>query len=42
MVKKCVKCGVPLEGLLYRIIAKPIFRIKESDKEKNVCNKCEK
>lgn len=41
MVKKCLKCGVPLEGFLYKIIAKPIFRIKPSEKKEGYCNKCE-
>jgi hypothetical protein len=40
MVKKCLKCGVPLEGLGYRFVAKLIFGIKPG-KNKNICNKCE-
>lgn len=42
MVKKCKKCGVPLEGLGYKLIAKPLFRILPSKKKKGLCNKCEK
>jgi hypothetical protein len=34
MAKKCIKCGVPLEGLMYKIIAKPIFGVKPSKKKK--------
>jgi len=41
MAKKCIKCGVPLEGLMYKIIAKPIFGVKPSKKKKGLCNKCE-
>lgn len=38
--KKCKKCGVPLEGFLYKIIARPFFGIRpEKD---GLCNKCEK
>jgi hypothetical protein len=39
--KKCLKCGVPLEGLAHKLIGGPIFRIKPSVKKKGVCNKCE-
>jgi hypothetical protein len=41
MTKKCNKCGVPLEGLGYKLIARPIFGIKPGRK-KSICNKCEK
>jgi len=41
MPKKCKQCGVPLEGLRYKLIAKPIFRIKPSEKDPELCNKCE-
>ena len=39
MVKKCKKCRVPLEGVRYRIIAKPLFGIKPG--KNGCCNKCE-
>jgi len=35
------KCGVPLEGFMYNLIAKTLFRVMPSKKEKGVCNKCE-
>jgi hypothetical protein len=41
IAKKCAKCGVPLRGFLYRIIAKPLFRVLPSKKKKGLCNKCE-
>ena len=41
MAKKCIKCGVPLEGFMYKIIAKPIFCVRPSQKKKGLCNKCE-
>ena len=41
MSKKCKKCGVALEGFLYKWIAGPLFDIKPSDKEEDTCNKCE-
>lgn len=41
MAKKCEKCGVPLEGFLYKIIARPLFGIEPSKKKKGLCNKCE-
>ena len=40
IVKKCKKCGVPLEGVLYNLIAAKIFRVKPSDKDPGICNKC--
>jgi hypothetical protein len=39
--QKCAKCGVPLEGFWYRIIAKSLFGVKPSTKKKGLCNKCE-
>ena len=41
MVKKCKKCGVPLEGFLYNLIAKPLFGVIPSQKKPELCNKCE-
>jgi hypothetical protein len=41
-IKKCRKCNVPLEGLLYNLIAKALFGVKPSKKKKGLCNKCEK
>ena len=40
MIKKCKKCGVPLEGLLSKI-PKFLFGVKPSEKKKGLCNKCE-
>lgn len=40
-MKRCKKCGVPLEGILYTMIAKAIFGVKPSEKEPDTCNKCE-
>jgi hypothetical protein len=40
MVKKCEKCKVPLEGIGYRFIARPLFGVRPG-KKKNICNKCE-
>ena len=41
MPKKCKKCKVPLEGLLYRMIAARIFGVRPSMKDPGLCNKCE-
>jgi hypothetical protein len=41
MNKKCKECGVPLDGFMYKLIAKPIFRVKPSLKKKGLCNKCD-
>jgi hypothetical protein len=41
MVKKCKSCGVPLEGLGYRLVAGLLFGVKPSKKKKGFCNKCE-
>jgi hypothetical protein len=40
-MKKCKKCGVPLEGFLYNLIAKGLLGVKPSKKKKRLCNKCE-
>jgi hypothetical protein len=39
-MKKCKKCGAPLEGFLYKTIGK-LMGIKPSVKDPEVCNKCE-
>jgi len=39
-MKKCKKCGVPLEGFLYKVIASKIFGVKPSEKDAGICNKC--
>lgn len=41
MKNKCPKCGVPLEGFLYRWIALKLFGVKPSEKIPGLCNKCE-
>ena len=41
MVRKCKKCKVPLEGFLYRLIAKTLFGVRPSAKDPELCNKCE-
>jgi len=41
MAKKCKKCKVPLEGFLYRLIAKTLFGVWPSAKDSELCNKCE-
>ncbi len=41
MVKKCKKCKFPLEGFMYKRIAAKIFKIKPSEKDPELCNKCE-
>jgi hypothetical protein len=38
-MKKCKKCGAPLEGFLYNTIGK-LMGIKPSDKDPEMCNKC--
>jgi len=40
-MKRCKKCKVPLEGFMYNIIAKKLFKILPSKKKKGLCNKCE-
>ena len=42
MAEKCAKCNAPLEGFMYRWIAKLIFGVKPSEKKKGLCNKCDK
>ena len=39
-MKKCKKCGAPLEGFLYNTIGK-LMGIKPSEKDPETCNKCE-
>lgn len=38
-MKKCKKCGAPLEGFLYNTIGK-LMGIKPSASDPEVCNKC--
>jgi len=40
-INKCKICGVPLEGFGYRLIARPLFGVFPSKKNKKICNKCE-
>jgi hypothetical protein len=39
-MKKCKKCGAPLEGFLYNTIGK-LLGLKPSEKDPEICNKCE-
>jgi len=39
-MKKCKKCGAPLEGFLYKTIGK-LMGIKPSANDPEICNKCE-
>jgi hypothetical protein len=39
-MKKCKKCGAPLEGFLYNTIGK-LMGIKPSEQDPEICNKCE-
>lgn len=39
-MKKCQKCGAPLEGFLYNTIGK-LLGLKPSEKNPDICNKCE-
>ena len=39
-MKKCKKCGAPLEGFLYNTIGK-LMGLKPSANDPEVCNKCE-
>jgi hypothetical protein len=41
MAKKCKKCGVPLEGFLYQLVAATLFGVRPSTKNAGLCNKCE-
>lgn len=38
-MKKCKKCGAPLEGFLYNTIGK-LMGIKPSANDPEICNKC--
>ena len=38
-MKKCKKCGAPLEGFLYNTIGK-LMGIKPSASDPETCNKC--
>lgn len=40
-MKKCKRCGVPLEGFGYKWIASKLFGVKPSEKDADICNKCE-
>ena len=40
IMKKCLKCKVPLEGWRYKIAHK-LFGVKPGEKQEGVCNKCE-
>lgn len=39
-MKKCCRCGVPLEGLLAKI-AEKLFGVKPAANISDCCNKCE-
>lgn len=39
MSKKCEKCGAPIEGFWAKI--SKIFGVKKSEKNPNLCNKCD-
>lgn len=39
-MKRCSRCGVPLDGFLYNTIASKIFGIRPSDLDPDICNKC--
>lgn len=41
MPKECKKCGVPLEGILFKWASK-LFGVKVSSSDSELCNKCEK
>jgi hypothetical protein len=41
MAKKCKRCKVPLEGVMYKLIAARIFGIRPSTKDPELCNKCD-
>lgn len=41
MGKRCSKCGVPLEGIMYRLIASKVFGVRPSVNDPQICNKCE-
>lgn len=42
MTKRCKKCKVPLEGFLYKVIARGVLGVRPSEKDPELCNKCEK
>ncbi|KKT35410.1 MAG: hypothetical protein UW24_C0009G0009 [Parcubacteria group bacterium GW2011_GWA2_44_12] len=39
-MKKCTKCKIPLDGIMYKI-SSALFGIRPSEKKEGVCNKCE-
>lgn len=41
-MKRCKKCRVPLEGFLYKWIDSKLFGTKHSEKDPELCNKCER
>ena len=41
MAKKCRKCGVALEGFGYTWIASKLFGVRPSQKDPELCNKCD-
>lgn len=41
MAKRCRVCKVPLEGFMYKLIARVLFGVKPSEKDADLCNKCE-
>jgi len=41
MARRCRKCKVPLEGIMYKLIAATIFGVRPSKKDPELCNKCE-
>ena len=41
MAKRCRSCKVPLEGVMYKLIASRLFGIRPSAKDPELCNKCE-
>jgi hypothetical protein len=40
-MKKCKRCGVPLEGFMYKWVAAKLFGVRPSEKKPDLCNKCE-
>ena len=41
MARRCKKCKVPLEGIMYKLVTSTIFGIRPSEKDPELCNKCE-
>ena len=41
MTNKCKKCGVPMEGFMYKWVASKLFGVRPSEKEPGLCNKCD-